>query len=176
MPAIGLAICADEGAGLVLFDRFSRVFGVFREAEGGTRVAFDPIFAKDLLLPGSGTTGPRATREYRAAHNVGHFRFVECADVDEAGAPRGDMTHAADVYFPFDARLPPDSNELARVPVQRLGERGPLVRETYSVDENGMIDITIQNLDEGYELMHRIGERSAPGASPRRRRASAKNG
>ena len=45
--AIGLAIAADQEAGYELRERFTRHFGVWREAEDGRAVAFDVVFAKD---------------------------------------------------------------------------------------------------------------------------------
>ena len=49
--AIGLAAFLDKEAGFALSDRFSRHFGVFREAHSGEDVVFDPILPKDLSLP-----------------------------------------------------------------------------------------------------------------------------
>ena len=48
--AIGLAAFLDKEAGFALSDRFSRHFGVFREAHSGEDVVFDPILPKDLSL------------------------------------------------------------------------------------------------------------------------------
>jgi molecular chaperone DnaK (HSP70) len=49
--AIGLAIQADAQAGYVLRDRFTRHFGVWREADAGRNVVFDPLFSKGTQLP-----------------------------------------------------------------------------------------------------------------------------
>ncbi|MEZ4296191.1 MAG: hypothetical protein R3B70_14565 [Polyangiaceae bacterium] len=38
-------------------------------------------------------------RVYRAAHNVGRYRFVECAALDRRGVPIGDITAYGDVLF-----------------------------------------------------------------------------
>ncbi len=64
------------------------------------------------------------TRAYRAAHNVGHFRFFECGAVDGSGRPRGDMTLYGDVYFPFDRALRGD-RDLAGRPHRATRRRGP---------------------------------------------------
>jgi molecular chaperone DnaK (HSP70) len=72
--AIGLSIAADGGAGFELLDRYSRTFGVFREGAAGRDITFDRIFAADTQLPASAREPLTCTREYRAAHNVGHFR------------------------------------------------------------------------------------------------------
>lgn len=74
--AIGLAVFLDKESGFALSERFSRNFGVFREAEAGAGVVFDPIVCKDVSLPADGQTPLVVKRRYRAAHNIGHFRFV----------------------------------------------------------------------------------------------------
>ena len=147
--AIGLAIAADEGAGLALEEHFTRHFGVFREAQGGREVAFDVIFT-----PGAGLGDAVFERTYRAAHNLGHFRFVECALVDESGAPRGDMTPSGEIVFPFDPAL--RGAALGDVPVRRI-EGGPLVKEEYAVDASGLVEVTITDLDTGYRRGYRLG-------------------
>ena len=154
--AIGLSIAADGGAGLVLVDRYARTFGVFREGAAGREITFDPIFAQDTELP-SQAAGPfRRTRVYRAAHNIGHFRFFECSAVDDTGRPRGDMALFGDVYFPFDPTLS-GANDLASVPVERHQGEGPHICEQYSLDEHGIVDVLIRNVDSGYERSYRLG-------------------
>ena len=61
-------------SGFAVHDRLSRTFGVFREKDEGRALSFDA-----LLLPDVPLGGAPLVRRYRAAHNVGHFRFVECA-------------------------------------------------------------------------------------------------
>lgn len=157
--AIGLAIACDDAAGFELSDRYARTFGVFREAQAGAEITFDSIFTHDTALP-SAKSGPvRSTRRYRAAHNVGHFRFFECNAVTPEGRPRGDMMVSGDVLFPFDPRLG-DADDLARVPVRRLGGSegaGPIIEEEYALDENGIVAVTIKNLDAGLERVYRLG-------------------
>ena len=154
--AIGLAIAADGRAGLELTDRFSRVFGVFREAWCGREISFDPIFDHDLALPAEPSSRAVAERTYRAAHNVGHFRFVECGDVDGEGHPRGDLANYADIYFPFDPQLYRTGVELGRIHVERFEQQGPLIRERYAVDAHGIVEVTIENLDHHYEIAYRL--------------------
>ena len=153
--AIGLAIAADESAGFALADRYSRTFGVFREGAGGQEIVYDPIFAPGTELPVHTKDPLTCTRMYRAAHNVGHFRFFECNAVD-GGRPRGDMALFGDVYFPFDAGLT-EAKDLARVAVQRTDANGPRICERYSLDENGIVDVLIRNVDSGYERAFRLG-------------------
>lgn len=157
--AIGLAIASDRGAGYSLTDRLSRGFGVFRESQVGSRLAFDPLIGRDALLPASSpTTGAGEpvviTRRYNAAHNIGWFRFVEYAALDEWGEPRGDIVPFAHVVFPFDPDLQ-GREDLAGVPVQRR-EHGPLVEERYTIDPHGMIEVTLTCLDTGYTQTHAL--------------------
>ena len=155
--AIGLSIAADAGAELQLVDRYARTFGVFREAEGGREITFDPIFTPSVELP-SVASGPLTrTRAYRAAHNVGHFRFFECSAFDDRGRPRGDMALYGDVYFPFDPQLR-EAGDLERVPVERRSaDTGPQVQERYSLDDSGMVEVHIRDVDSGYERAYRLG-------------------
>jgi molecular chaperone DnaK (HSP70) len=154
--AIGLSIAADGAAGLQLVDRYARTFGVFREGAAGREITFDPIFAHGTELP-SQSGGPfTSTRLYRAAHNVGHFRFFECSALDEGGRPRGDMALFGDVHFPFDPTLSA-TGDLAAVPVERRYEEGPHIFEQYSLDEHGIVQVLIRNIDSGYERSYRLG-------------------
>ena len=150
--AIGLAIAADDDAGFALTDRLSRSFGVFRESNAGKAVAFDPIFLPDAAVPSSGKIV--VSRRYRAAHNVGHFRFVECTAID-GGEPRGDLVPFAEVLFPFDPALR-DRDDLHAVAVQRVGD-GPEIEERYVIDAHGLVEVEIADVKTGYRQTHRIG-------------------
>ena len=150
--AIGLAIAADPDAGYSLHDRLSRGFGVFREAGGGRQLAFDPILDRQVAVPATGQSA--LTRKYRAAHNIGWFRFVEYGDVDAAGQPRGDIMPFAEVVFPFDPALQA-GGDLTAVPVVRR-ERGPLIQETYTIDQHGIVQVRLADLDTGFERSYRL--------------------
>jgi molecular chaperone DnaK (HSP70) len=154
--AIGLAIAADEGAGFLLSDRYARTFGVFREGASGREITFDPIFTTDTELPLSASEPLTSTRIYRAAHNVGHFRFFECSEMDAEGKPRGDMALFGDVFFPFDPRLA-GAGDLSSIQVERASEEGPRILERYSLDDHGIVEVLIRNLDSGYERAFRLG-------------------
>ncbi len=154
--AIGLAIASDADAGFGLGDRFSRNFGVFREAQGGQKASYDVIFTRDVALPRPGEPSVSVERRYRAAHDVGHYRFFECAAFDAEGMPRGDIAPLTDMLFPFDARLRSGA-DLRRLPVKRLDREGPLVAERYAVDAHGMVEVTITDLDSGFERRHQLG-------------------
>jgi molecular chaperone DnaK (HSP70) len=147
--AIGLAIAADETAGFALTDRFSRVFGVFREASAGLEASFDPIILPDApLAVGEGAV---LERTYRAAHNLGYFRYVECGAIDDRGQPKGEITPFAEVLFPFEATLRQTELDLRSIDVRRSADLGPLIRERYSIDPGGLVELTITDLDSGYE-------------------------
>jgi molecular chaperone DnaK (HSP70) len=156
--AIGLAIASDGAADFALVDRFARTFGVFREGDGGREIIFDPIFAPDTALPARASGPITRTRTYRAVHNVGHYRFFECAAVDASGKPHGDMTLFGEVHFPFDTRLI-DAN-VAESPVERQASEGPRIEERYVLDQHGIVEVVIQNLDSGYERSYRLGAES----------------
>jgi molecular chaperone DnaK len=146
--AIGLAVFLDHDAGYELSERLSRHFGVWREREGGGDVTFDPIFAKDTALPGGEGAPLTAVRRYRAAHNVGHFRFLECGTILE-GRPDGDVTPWDEIRFPFEPGLR-TARDLSGFPVVRNGGNGPSVEEVYSCDAGGAVTVTVTSLDDGF--------------------------
>jgi molecular chaperone DnaK (HSP70) len=159
--AIGLAIAADDGAGFEVSDRLSHTFGVFREGCAGQEVIFDPIFTPETSVPPRFGRRVSCRRVYRAAHNVGHYRFLECSAVSQDGRPFGDVVPTGDVLFPFDASLRENGLDLAKVPVERTQDGGPRIEEEYILDEHGMVAVTIRNLDADYQRVYRIGVSSA---------------
>jgi molecular chaperone DnaK (HSP70) len=154
--AIGLAIACDEAAGFELTDHYARTFGVFREGAAGHQITFDPIFTQATRVPINGHA-VTCSRVYRAAHNIGHFRFLECAALDDDGRPGGDIVLSGDVLFPFDPALRESSLDLSAVPVQRTHNGGPRIEEHYTLDEHGTIAVTIRNLDADYQRVYRLG-------------------
>jgi len=145
--AIGLAIVSDQDTGYQLQDRFHRHFGVWRESEAGTRVVFDPIFSKGTPLPADGKS-LMVTRRYQPAHNIGHFRFLECSHLDDSLEPRGDIVAWDQVFFPFDPQLA--ESELSTVAVQDwTGPQGAIIEERYHCDARGMIEVEISNEASG---------------------------
>jgi molecular chaperone DnaK (HSP70) len=155
--AIGLAVAVDEEAGFELSDRLSRYVGVFRETDGGRGVVFDPIFGRDARIPRRGEELPAHRRVYRAAHNVGRYRFVECAHLDKNGVPHGDITAFNDVFFPFDPSVRHLGSDLANVPVRRLQGDGPLIQEEYAITPHGILRVTIADLEAGYQRVYDVG-------------------
>jgi len=150
--AIGLAVFLDKESGYALAERFTRHFGVFREAEAGGDVAFDPIFPKDAPLPAPGEPPLAATRRYRAAHNIGHFRFVECGRLS-GGRPDGDITPWDEVRFPFDPAL--RGRDLTDEPVRRV-DGGSEVEERYVCSETGAVEVEVRTLADGYARRFRL--------------------
>jgi molecular chaperone DnaK (HSP70) len=178
--AIGLAIQADAQAAYQLRDRFTRNFGVWREAEGGRVVVFDPLFLKGTPLPGSGDPPLTVTRNYYPAHNIGHFRYLECSHVTPEGRPSGEITFWDEILFPFDAGLR-DQAGLSDLPVIRYDSApAPEVEERYECDSGGSVTVTISNRTAGYERVYRLGRWSVPGEAlvpgrkKRPRKAAAK--
>ena len=170
--AIGLAIQADAQAGYRLSEKFTRYFGVWREAEGGRSVIFDPLFVKGTSLPAPGDPPIERSRCYAAVHNVGHYRYLECSHLTEEGRPAGDLTVWDDIRFPFDAALRSEK-ELKSVEVARLGN-GSMVEaeERYSCDSGGGVTVTISSRTGGYDRSYRLGRWSSeePPIVPGKRR------
>ena len=141
--AIGLAIQADATAGYVLRDKFTRHFGVWREAEGGRHIVFDPLFTKGTPLPGPSDPPLLNSRRYLPVHNIGHFRYLECSHLTEDGRPAGDITIWDDIRFPFDPAL---RNECHAGPGSGcpFEPRAPReAEESYSCDRSGAVTVTI---------------------------------
>jgi molecular chaperone DnaK (HSP70) len=174
--AIGLAIQSDAASGYRLRERFTRHFGVWREGEGGRAIIFDPLFERGQLLPGPGEPRLVRSRRYSPAHNVGHFRYMECSRRDDAGAPVGDLTVWDEIRFAFDPALK-ELEDLTAVAVARNPETSRhVIEERYEADASGTVSVEIENLTAGYKRTYRLGRWSsseqpaAPAKAPRPRR------
>jgi molecular chaperone DnaK (HSP70) len=155
--AIGLAIQADATQGYVLRDKFTRHFGVWREAEAGRSIVFDPLFTKGTPLPGPADPPLLNSRRYWPVHNIGHFRYLECTHLTGDGRPGGDITIWDDIRFPFDPSLR-DQPTLDHVSVGYLGNGHRCeTEESYACDGSGAVTVTIRNLAEGYNRSYRLG-------------------
>ncbi|MBM4360684.1 MAG: Hsp70 family protein [Deltaproteobacteria bacterium] len=152
--AIGLAIAADVAQAEVVGERLTRHLGVFREARAGERKVFDPIFASGTPMPEPGAPPLVVTRTYRAAHNVGQLRFVECADLDADAEPQGDITPHATIVFPYTPAARGMTVEAASV--ERLDGPGRWIAERYEVDPAGVIAVTISDLEDGFARMYTL--------------------
>ena len=103
--------------------------------------------------PGESTV---LTRRYRAAHNIGFYRFVEYRVVDSQGVPRGEVAPCGELLMPFAQELRDPRIDLSRQEILRT-EEGPLIEERYLVDENGIVDVEISDLDTGYTVRATLG-------------------
>jgi molecular chaperone DnaK (HSP70) len=161
--AIGLAIQADQQAGYVLSERFSRYFGVWRESDSGQKVVFDPLFTKGTVLPRSSEQPLEIRRQYTPVHNIGHFRYIECTYLVEDGQPGGDVTVWDEIRFPFDPALQ-DSEGAAVEHSQAVTSQ--TIEERYSTDASGAVTVTIANLTAGYSRQYRLGRWASPDSTP----------
>lgn len=153
--AIGLAVASNPDEPYFVRETLTRHFGVFREADGGARVVFDPIFVKDSALDRNGTP-LSAERRYRPAHNVGHYRFVECASVSDAGDPDFGVTPWEAIVFPFEPDLQ-GRRGLAKLPVERRDpETTDTIVERYACDANGIVTVTLRAEESRYEKVFRL--------------------
>lgn len=178
--AIGLAIHADQESGYTLRERFHQYFGVWREADEGRRIVFDPIFPKGLDLPAAKQPALEVTREYRPVHNVGHFRFLESTRIEHGNQPAGEITYWDEILFPFDPNLE-GATRLKEVPVGHNHEAHQCtIRELYRCDSNGRVSVEISNLTTGHTRVYplaRWGQQAEPvaaEATTKRRKAKSK--
>lgn len=154
--AVGLAIRAAAGSSRML-EQFNENFGIWREAESGGAIVFDLIFPRGLQLPEPGQPALRVEREYKPAHNVGYFRYLECSRLDEKGQPLGEITAWEQLQFAFDEKLW-DCRDLSLVPVERISPTAEsLAREEYSCDSDGIIRVKITALPSGKTREFGIG-------------------
>jgi molecular chaperone DnaK (HSP70) len=155
--AIGLAIRADAAADR-LSEQFNQNFGMWREADHGGTIVFDLIFPRGARLPAPGEPALRRERVYRPAHNIGHFRYLECSQLDEHHQPTGEITNWDQVLFPFDSHLQ-GNPDLASQPVSRLPEQRDLsIREEYTCDSSGNLRVKISAQPTGYAREFSIGQ------------------
>jgi molecular chaperone DnaK (HSP70) len=159
--AIGLAIAADAHAGPILRERFTRHFGVWREAESGRWVVFDPIFSKDTLLPAPGEPPLVRTSLYHPAHNAACFRYLECSRLAEDGQPAGDVTPWEEIVFPINPALRAETGNKV-MDVHRTNEfASRAIQELYCCDSQGMVEVTISDQSDAYERSYRLMQPSA---------------
>src|SRR6185436_19675057 len=90
----------------------------------------------------------QTVRRYHPAHNVGHFRYLECDDIDQSDRPAGDIAPWDDILFPFESQLREPAMAAPAIRTTNMSD-SPLVEEVYSCDANGVITVTIRNLTAG---------------------------
>ncbi|HEY1759681.1 MAG TPA: Hsp70 family protein [Bryobacteraceae bacterium] len=176
--AIGLAIQADAASGYTLREVFNRNFGVWRETEAGQRMIFDPIFARGTRLPAVDEPPLTVSRRYQPVHNIGDFRYLEAATVDEDGKPSGDIAVWDEILFPFDPSLA-DMRALSGVLVEKShAAASQEIEERYACDAAGVVTVTISNNVSHYSREFKLGRWSGkpkvvrPSARKRARKAS----
>ncbi|MBV8866280.1 MAG: Hsp70 family protein, partial [Acidobacteriaceae bacterium] len=177
--AIGLAIQAGQPDAYKLSERLARYFGVWREAERGSLIVFDPLFEKGAPLPAPGEPTLTIRRSYSPVHNIGHFRFLECTHRTPDGVPTGEVTLWDEIWFPFDPDLQ-DSAEVSNTPVKSSPDAATQrIEELYECDAGGAITVTVANQSSGYSRAYRLGRWSQQHDSKplrpaaRRKRAAA---
>jgi Ethanolamine utilization protein EutJ (predicted chaperonin) len=154
--AVGLAIAADDEAGIFVREAPTRHFGVWREGEGGREKIFDPIIVK---RHGSRVDGPlRIERTYRPAHAVGQLRFVECTDLDEQRTPQGEVTPWDSILFPYDPNLVGTDDLRPHVETRSDFLASEEIVETYEYAATGLIRVRIENRTRGYHRSYVLGQ------------------
>jgi molecular chaperone DnaK len=143
--AIGLAIRAEGYEDRPLRDQFTKNFGVWREADDGRSVVFDVIFRRGVKLPPKGKEPLRIVRSYRPVHNIGYFRYLECAQLGANNQPEGEISNWDEVRVPFDPMLR-GSVDLTDQPVRRYAHAQELlIEEEYSCNSNGDVEVRISD-------------------------------
>jgi molecular chaperone DnaK (HSP70) len=149
--AVGLAIAADSDAAVLVRETATRHFGVWREAEGGVDKIFDRLIGKESEAPAV------VVRRYHPTHAVGHLRFLECGQLDEAGQPVHDLVPWKDIYFPYDPALV-EKRDLAPLAAQRRPDLADIViAERYEYAADGTIKVKIENVSTGYARTFELG-------------------
>lgn len=155
--AIGLAIRAQTSAN-ELHDQFNRNFGIWRETDHGSTILFDLIFPRGMRLPEPGQPALTAERIYQPVHTIGHFRYLESAQLDEQGQPTGDIANWDQIHFAFDPALR-ECASLDTAPVKLLANASGLkIREQYRCDATGNIKVRISAEPAGYAREFSIGQ------------------
>ena len=162
--AIGLAIHLAEGGARKISEKLTRHIGVFRESDAGREISCDVLLAKETPLPAPGSPPLEVRRRYTPWHNIGHFRYFECARI-QAGRPEGNLSLWDDLRFPFSKSLR-DRDDLSQVAVERSGEQ-PEVEEVIRAFSSGEVEVELRVLEDGYSRKAKISPRgSAPSRGP----------
>lgn len=148
-PSLGAAIYAANRE-IRLVEKFTRHFGVIRLAGG--KEYFDPIFPKGTTLPEKAGEVTRLVRDYDPEFNIGHLKFLECSEIDEAQGPAGDVNTISEIKFPYEPGLEnPETAEIKRENLQHVR-----VCEEYRCDEHGIISAKIVRLNDGFTMGYNL--------------------
>jgi molecular chaperone DnaK len=171
--AIGLAIRAEGHEARPFRDQFTKHFGVWREADEGHNVVFDVIFPRGLRLPSRGEASLEIARAYHPAHNIGYFRYLECAQLGENNQPEGEISNWDEIRVAFDPNLA-KSADLDGEAVRRYGATQDLwVEEIYTCDANGNVKVKIHNPTAEQTHEFRLGRWAKSQAAKSTRKASS---
>ena len=155
--AIGLAIRAEGHENRPLRDQFTNNFGVWREADDGRNVVFDVIFPRGVKLPPRGEEPLRIVRSYHPVHNIGYFRYLECAQLGANNQPEGEISNWDEIRVAFDPLLR-DSADLAGQPVLRYAPpQELLIEEEYICDASGDVEVRIHDMIAQRTNEYRLG-------------------
>jgi molecular chaperone DnaK (HSP70) len=155
--AIGLAIRAEGHEERPVRDQFSKNFGVWREANDGRNVVFDVIFPRGVKLPSRGEEPLRIVRSYSPVHNIGYFRYLECAQLGVNNQPEGEISNWDEIRVAFDPRLR-GSVDLTDQPVRRYALPQELfIEEEYTCDANGDVEVRIRDKITQQANEYRLG-------------------
>ena len=155
--AIGLAIRAEGHEDHPLRDQFTTNFGVWREADEGRNVIFDVIFPRGVKLPSRGGEPLRMLRSYRPVHNIGYFRYLECAHLGADNQPEGEISNWDEIRVPFDPVLR-DSADLTHQPVLHfVPPQELLIEEEYICDASGGLEVRIRDKQTQQTSEYRLG-------------------
>ena len=131
---------------------------------------FDVIFPRGVQLPRRGEAPLRIVRNYHPAHNIGHFRYLECSHLDAHGQPQGEISNWDDIRVAYNPQLL-GKEDLAGVPVERGWPRGDvLIDEEYSCDSNGGVTVRISDKLADFTHEFRLGRWSKQAKSARPRK------
>jgi molecular chaperone DnaK (HSP70) len=155
--AIGLAIRAEGHEARPFRDQFSKHFGVWREADEGHNVVFDVIFPRGLRLPSRGEEPLRIVRSYRPAHNIGHFRYLECSQLGAKNQPEGDISNWDEIRVAFDPSLGKSADLAAETVRRSPAAQNQWVEEIYTCDTNGTVKVKIHNTNGDQAHEYRLG-------------------
>jgi hypothetical protein len=120
-------------------------------------VVFDVLFPRGAKLPAKGEEPLRVVRSYRPIHNIGHFRYLECAQLDAHGQPRSEINNWDEIRVAFDPRLR-DSSSLIDQPVQRwIPAKEQWIQEEYTCDASGDVRVKIHDTVSKLVNEYRLG-------------------
>ena len=174
--AIGLAIRAEGHEERPFRDQFTKHFGVWREADEGHNVVFDVIFPRGVRLPSRGEAPLQIVRSYHPAHNIGYFRYLECAQLGANNQPEGEITNWDEIRVAFDPSLASAGRFERRESAAARGARNLWVEEVYTCDANGDVRVKIHNASAKQTHEYRLGRWSKGHSAKAGRKSKAISG